>query len=72
MKDTEVIHKKRFLSFLESTVVSDIYEHALNHSKKKKNTTKLQNCNKMETNKSVYCEDYSIDSTDLCIYIVDY
>ena len=52
--------------------MSDIYEHALNHSKKKKNTTKLQNCNKMETNKSVYCEDYSIDSTDLCIYIVDY
>ena len=52
--------------------MSDIYEHALNHSKKNKKYYKLQNYNKMETNKSVYCEDYFIDSTDLCIYIVDY
>ena len=44
----------------------------LTTQKKKKSTTKLQNCNKMETNKSVYCEDYSIDCTDFCIYIVDY
>ena len=25
----------------------------------------------METNKSIYCDGYSIDSIDLCIYIVD-
>ena len=35
--------------------------------KKKKN---LQNYNKMETNKSVYCEGYSIDSIHLCMYIL--
>ena len=36
--------------------------------KKKKKT--LQNYNKMETNKSVYCEGYSIDSIHLCMYIL--
>ena len=41
-------------------------------TQKKTKTTKLQNYNKMETNKSVHCEGYSIDSIDLCIYIVEY
>ena len=59
------------MSFLKSTIASDIYEHVLKHSNKT-TTTKQQNCNKIETNKSLYCEGYSIDSIDLCIYIVDY
>ena len=45
----------------------------ISHSKQQeqKKTTKVQNYNKMETNKSIYCDGYSIDSIDLCIYIVD-
>ena len=61
-----------FSVFLKSTIVSDIYEHVLYHSKEKKTnkqtnyqTAKLQ---QMERNKTVYCEGYTID---LCVYIVD-
>ena len=45
----------------------------ISHSKQQeqKKTTKVQNYNKMETKKSIYCDGYSIDSIDLCIYIVD-
>ena len=44
----------------------------LTTQKKKKKYYQTAKLQQMETNKSVYCEDYSIDSTDLCIYIVDY
>ena len=59
-----------FSVFLKCTIVSDIYEHVLGHSKEKKKrknyqTAKLQ---QMERNKTVYCEGYTID---LCVYIVD-
>ena len=42
-----------------------------NNNNNNNKTTKLQNYSKMETNKSIYCDGYSIDSIDLCIYIVD-
>ena len=38
--------------------------------KKKQKKNILQNYNKMETNKSVYCEGYSIDPIHLCMYIL--
>ena len=40
--------------------------------KKKQKKNILQNYNKMETNKSVYCEGYSIDPIHVYVYSVDY